>query len=216
MNKPSTRNLAALPTPQQLERLSMSLAMLDAILLPDEWANRYYSFNKDWDADNELRMGSMRNGCGDDYYILFGASGVAIKGYAHECAMASPGSPPVGVLSEFPTRIDHFLTEPAFTIEDTSFCIWHLPARTWTVGDIRYPEGADPDGSGFLLGLLTRDPRGYQAFAEDYYEQDVPIETVEAIYAHEPLTTALVCSLNRETSKAALAEDIAQIGYPQS
>jgi len=188
--------------------------MLDAILLPDEWHDRYYSFNKHWDAKGR-RMGSMRNGQGDYYFILFGANGVAIKGYDHECRMAAPGSPPLGVLTEFPNRIDDFLSEPAFTMEDTTFCIWHLPGQAWTIGDITYPEGDDPDGSEFLLDLLTGKSRDYQAFAEGYYEQDVPLRAVDAIYAHEPLTAELVGSLNSATSIDALAEDIAQIGYPQ-
>lgn len=107
--RPSTRNLEALPGPEQLEKLSMSLAMLDAIVLPDEWDGRYYSFNKEWDAAKGLRMGSMRNGIGD-------------------YEMAHPGSPPSGVLTEFPKSIDDFLAEPAFKMEDTT--LLHL-AATW-------------------------------------------------------------------------------------
>ncbi len=192
----------------------MSLAMLDAILLPDEWEGRYYSFNKEWDAAKGLRMGSMRNGSGDYYYILFGPNGVAIKGYAHEYEMAHPGSPPSGVLTEFPKSIGDFLAEPAFTMEDTTFCIWQLPGKEWTVGEVSYPEGDDPDGSEFLLAVLSEKSRGYQEFAEDYYEQDIPMVAIDAIYAHEPLTADLVSSLNSATSINALAEDIAQIGYP--
>ncbi len=94
MSRPSTRSLA-LPSPSILERLSQSLATADAILSP-EWEGRYYSFDNNWDTAKTLRMGSMRNGCGDDYFILFSSAGVALKGFAHECPMAQPGNPPKG------------------------------------------------------------------------------------------------------------------------
>jgi hypothetical protein len=61
----STRNLTELPTTETLRKLTQSLAMLDAILMP-EWDNRYYSFNSKW-AENE-QMASMRNGQGDGWY----------------------------------------------------------------------------------------------------------------------------------------------------
>lgn len=62
--------------------------------------------------------------------------------------------------------------------------------------------------------MLTEKSRDYQEFAEDYYEEDIPIAAVDAVYAHEPLTGELVSSLNSATSVNALAEDIAQSGYP--
>ena len=99
MSKPSTRNLSAIPAPEKLEKLCQTLAMLDAILSPD-WQYRYYSFNKNWDTAKGLRMAPMRNGSGDEYYILLSPHGTAIKGYAHEYPMAAPGQPPAGVLSE--------------------------------------------------------------------------------------------------------------------
>ena len=45
--KISTRNLEGLPDVTRLKRLLQSLAMLDAILMP-EWEYRYYSFNAHW------------------------------------------------------------------------------------------------------------------------------------------------------------------------
>src|ERR1700722_13099293 len=78
---PSTRHPSALPEVGGLRRLSQSLAMLDAILCP-EWQYRYHSFNANWAAGEE--MASMRNGCGDDYFIVFSGADAIIKGFAHE------------------------------------------------------------------------------------------------------------------------------------
>ena len=214
MTRPSTRNLAALPGPVALERLCMSLAMLDAIVCPD-WESRYYSFNKDWDKAKGNRMGSMRNGSGDEFYVLFTASGVALKGYAHEYPMAKWGTPPEGVLSGFPTSIEDFLSEPAFAMDCTTFCVWHLPGKDWEIGPVAFADHDDPDGSVFLLELLDGSSNSYQRFARNYYETEIPIQAIEDIYSHKPLTTEIIASINNEASITELADDIAQIGYPR-
>jgi len=213
MSRPSTRNLK-LPSPPALERLSQSLATLDAILLPEPWCDRYYSFDKNWRPAKGQRMGSMRNGCGDYYFILFGPDGVAIKGFAHEYEMACHGEPPKGVLDAFPASIEDFLTEPAFSMDDTSFCIWHLPDAEWSIGPVEFPEGDDPDGSEFLLGLLTGRPEDYQAYARDYFEVDVPLAAIASVYAHAPLTDQTLRALNGEVSLRDLMDELTEVGYP--
>ena len=70
--------LESLPDIEGLRRLSQSLAMLDAIMSP-EWDYRYYSFNSKW-AENEM-MASMRNGQGEEYFILFDSHGAIMKGF---------------------------------------------------------------------------------------------------------------------------------------
>jgi hypothetical protein len=68
-----------------LKKLCQSLATLDAIMSP-EWEYRYYSFNSKW-AEGEM-MASMRNGSGDEYFILFNSEGAIMKGFAHESSMS--------------------------------------------------------------------------------------------------------------------------------
>src|SRR5690349_3975316 len=63
----STRDLSRLPDVDALRRLLQNMAMLDAILSP-EWEYRYYSFNSKWARGEQ--MGSMRDGCGDDFFAL--------------------------------------------------------------------------------------------------------------------------------------------------
>lgn len=85
----STRNLESLPDVVQLRRLLQSMAMLDAILMP-EWQYRYYSFNAQW-RQGEM-MGSMRNGSGDELFALFNIHGAFLKGFAHETDAAAIAS----------------------------------------------------------------------------------------------------------------------------
>ncbi len=210
------QKLASLPDAESLKRLSQSLAMLDAILSPD-WESRYYSFNSKW-SKGEM-MASMRDGSGDDYFVLFNSHGAIIKGFAHESPMSPFGDEPPkvwrGVLDSVPSEFQGFLTEPAFEIEATSFCIWRRYSDSfWQVGDIVYPEGDDPDGSEDLLSILDGKPETYQNFAADYFEEDIPLAAVQHIYAHKLLTDGIISELNAEVSKAELRDDIEEIGYP--
>lgn len=212
----STRNLTKLPDIDQLRRLFQSLAMLDTILSP-EWGYRYYSFNSRWGEGEE--MASMRNGAGDDYFALFNTNGAILKGFAHESPM-SPyrTNPPViwpGILDNVPNEFASFLVEPAFKMEDTTFCIWRLQNEPrWQTGNIDFPDGKDPDGSQELLSILDGKPVSYKTWAEGYYEMSISLKAVTQIYAHQPLTQKLVRALNDDVSLEQLQDDITEIGYP--
>jgi hypothetical protein len=120
-----------------------------------------------------------------------------------------------GVLDGVPAEFADCLREPAFKMEDTTFCIWRRhDVREWQHGPIAWPEGADPDGSGELLSPLDGNPETYHAWAEEYHEREVTLEAVAAIYAHQPLTAELVAALNPEITLADLAEDLQEIAYP--
>ena len=212
----STRDLAALPAPAELERLCQSIAMLDAIMSP-AWEHRYFSFNRAWNGQE--RMASMRNGSGDQYFIVFGPAGGFIKGFAHEAPMSpwsrKRGTIWPGVLDAVPSEFRHCIEEPAFEPDAITFCIWRLSGDAeWRCGDIQFPEGADPDGSKDLLWMFDGDPATYVQFADDYFEREILLTDVECIYAHRPLTQALVVSLNAERVWSDITSDVPEIGYP--
>lgn len=137
-------------------------------------------------------MASMRNGSGDEYFILFNPHGAIIKGFAHESSMSpwASGTNQVwpGVLDQVPSEFQAFLSEPAFSVSETTFCIWRrVEDDSWLTGHIEYPEGEDSDGSEELLFALDGDPKSYQEFAEEYYERAVDFGSVTAICEHRPL-----------------------------
>lgn len=211
----STRDLSGLPDILGFRRLTQSLAMLDAILSP-EWDGRYYSFNSRW-ADGEM-MASMRNGCGDHWFALSSAAGVALHGLAHECPVFRPNSPWPGIFDSLPREFDaNFLKEPAFDTANSSFCIWRRATdKGWSCGSVEFPPGEDPDGSAWLLAILAGQPEQYVQFAAEYYERDLGVADVAAVYQHAALTEALVRRLNPEVDLESLAEDIGEIGYPDA
>jgi hypothetical protein len=216
----STRDLSRLPDINALERITRSIAMLDAILSP-EWEYRYFSFNSSWDLSLGERMASMRNGSGDEYFLLFGVAGAIMKGFAHESAM-SPWSDAArgvwhGVFDGVPPPFAPFLREPAFNMGDATFCIWRLATdSSWHRGEIAFPDGEDPDGSARLLWALDGNPQTYRDYAMDYFEMDIEAAAVGEIFNHAPLTEDLVVRLNSERNFAELETDAEEIGYPMA
>lgn len=212
----STRHLDALPDVDRLKALLQSLAVLDAIMSP-EWECRYYSFNNAWSRTEQ--MGSMRNGSGDDFFALFNRAGCFIKGFAHEYPMTPYRTQPPeiwpGLLDGVPEDFSSGLNEPAFSMNDVTFCVWRQYANdSWSHGPIDFPDGDDPDGSAYLLEILDGDPTRYQNFAEEYYESTIPIAGVRHVYDHLPLTDDVVSSLNPDATVKHLFKDLTEIGYP--
>lgn len=208
--------LDSLPDIEGLRRLSQSLAMLDAIMSP-EWDYRYYSFNSKW-SEKEM-MASMRNGQGEEYFILFDSHGAIMKGFDHE----SPMSPWAGqekklwpgIFETVPVEFQSFLSEPAFSIDETTFCIWRRYSdSSWQVGRIDYPDEGDPDGSEYQLSILNGKPSAYKEFADEYYEKTLSLDAIEHIYRHDPLTNDIVTALNDEITLESLIDEADQIAYP--
>jgi hypothetical protein len=213
----STRDLGQLPDPVMLERRAQSLAMLDAIMSP-EWDVRYFSFNAHWDTNLGDRMASMRNGSGDEYFLLFTKEGAILKGFDHEAIMSpwrrANKTVWPGVLDHVPKKFEAFLAEPAFNLKDATFCIWRaLGDFSWKVGPISFPDGEDPDGSGNLLWALDGSSETYFNFARDYFGQSPDKQAIESVYKHQPLTPALVTKLNSERDFSECLRDAEEIGY---
>lgn len=212
----STRDLSALPTIETLKKLTQSLAMLDAIIMP-EWDYRYYSFNCKW-AEGE-QMASMRNGQGDRWFCAFGLPGAFIKGFDHESEMSpwNMETPKVwpGVLDSVPEDFKAFDTEPAFSMDVTTFCTWRgVRDAQWNTGKISYPDGDDPDSSAGMLSILDGNPNTYKEWAQDYYESPISLSAVQQIYGRSPLTRGLVQELNATTDSESVSADAAEIDYP--
>ncbi len=209
--------LENLPDVQSLKKLSQSLAMLDAIISP-EWEYRYYSFNSKW--SEEEMMASMRDGSGDDYFILFNLNGAIIKGFVHESSMSPFVNEPIkvwkGVLDKVPIEFKDFLSEPAFSIEATTFCVWRkFTDLSWQIGEIEYPEGNDPDGMKELLNILDCNPSTYKKWAEYYFGRELNFSVIEHIYKQKPLSNEMVKKLNKDISIEDLERNLEEVGYPK-
>jgi hypothetical protein len=190
-----------------------ALAILDAIVSP-EWEDRYYSYDKNWSDDEE--MASMRNGSGDEWFILFAPFGVAIKGLDHESKVADNSDFKKEIAIQLPASFEPFYNEPAFGMDSISYCYWcELDAPYWK--KVIHPDDEfsnESDGSIEHLSLLYEKTSSYLEFADCYYEIELPLNIVEKIYALTPLTNQMVKSLNGNLGFETAIEFAKEIGYP--
>lgn len=178
-----------------------------------EWDGRYYSFNAAWAGGQ--RMASMRDGSGDEFFIVFEAGRAFIKGFAHERSDAIQRYSLEIAKAQVPEVFAACLEEPAFTPDYASFVLWHPGGEAgWSALELGLPDAGDPDGSADLLAILAGSPEQYVAFAAWYFESEVPLAAVERVYGNEPLSKALVQQLNPELALEEILEDLEEIGYP--
>ncbi|PBC66095.1 hypothetical protein BX265_8583 [Streptomyces sp. TLI_235] len=181
-----------------------AMAVLDAVLSP-EWESRYHSFDAHWDEGEETA--SARDGSGSDWFMVFSAAGAYARGFDHTV----PNAPEI--LAEVPEAFRFAVEEPAFRSHDGSpiatVCLWRQP------DDAAWRAAAAPAGGEELFELLAEGtPEAYRAWAEEYFETEVDLAAVRHVFAHRPLTQAVVDALNSEVDLEDLREDLAEIGYP--
>ncbi|MBX3209793.1 MAG: hypothetical protein KF764_32465 [Labilithrix sp.] len=189
-----------LPLPANLERTCKGLAALDAMVCA-EWQDRYYSFNHKWNENGTERMASMRNGQGDDWFIVFSPTGVFVKAFWHEYR---PEDVDV-IYAGLPTTLAPHLKEPAFSMNDITFGGWH-DGTTWTLRGNGTPMAEE-------LAILSGDPEAYHAYAADYFEVQLPLDAIAHVLAGKSLHAALVARLSTERTLAELEDDLAEIAY---
>lgn len=209
----STATPEQLPGIENLRRLTQSIAMLDAIICP-EWEYRFYSYNSKWGVGEQ--MASMRNGCGDHWFLLFDLNGAALVGFAHEYSLAKDSSFANRIQEIVPSVFASFLKEPAFTSGAATFCMWRQTDDfAWNVVmPVTGRVSPEEDGSAELIGIFDRQPSTYQTWAESYYERAIPLPSIQAIYSHQPLTERLIADLNPELSMSQIVADAIEMGYP--
>jgi hypothetical protein len=178
-----------LPTPPELERICKGIAALDATL-SDDWEYRYYSFDARWAKGQ--RLASMRNGEGDDWFIVFTRGLVFVKSFWHEHARGDPKK----IYADLPAALKPQLKEAAFEMDLVTFGGFH-DGKKWTLRGNAKPMKAE-------LAILSGDPKQYRKYAKHYFERDVPLERVARALAGKPLDT-------KQSSQ--LRADLKEIGY---
>ncbi len=207
---------ARLPAPGELERFSVAIAALDAVVCPD-WESRYFSFDPTW-GDGE-RLASMDDGSGDTYQIVFGPDGTVVRAFDHESALSpwvtDGGALAPGLLDGFPAALRPVIDEPAFTTEggpdvELTFCAWR------GTGDDRWRVGSlDDDGGAEVLLAVPLDgtAAGYLEYAVAYFEEELDPEVVEAFVALRPVDLETIRVLNPDADDEVLGE-LSAMGFP--
>jgi hypothetical protein len=202
-----------LPHTRQLGQRAMALALLDAIICP-EAEYRYFSYDPQFAAGQHVA--AMKNGEGDHWYLHLSAAGAIVKGHVQDLPRGESRAMALQAQAVVPEDFSSLLHEPAFMMDSVSFCYWRAAAADgWTV--LTHP---DPrlqhryDGSEDYLSILLAPASCYYEYAADYFECEPPLASIEHIYAHAPLTAAVVKSLNPQMSLGDALEAASMIGYP--
>jgi hypothetical protein len=80
---------------------------------------------------------------------------------------------------------------------------------------LELPPGSDPDGSEWLLAILDGEPATYQRYALEYFEKELPLDAIQAIYRGRPLTRELVHRIDAQRELDDLGDDLDEIGWPK-
>lgn len=204
-----------LPDPSRLMQLSRSLALLDAILCPEE-EYRYYRFDPNW-ADGQ-QLASMDNGSGDEYAIVFADGAAFVRGFDHESDLSpftrDPVSPHPGILEGLPARFQELAAEPAFQMEGifiASMACWWDEGGPWRCGT---SHDELSDGSDWLLEhLLDASPEAYVEFASDYFDVAVDLAVVSSVFHGEPLTFEHAQLLAPDLTMDRFDDEMRSIGF---
>ena len=154
-----------------MRRRCQSLSVLDSILMP-VWDYRFFSYNSKW-GDNE-EMASMRNGAGSEYYIVFNKDGAIGKVFKQGIRVHNISN----LQNCIPESFSFFIREEAFNNADVSFYFWSfiVNPNEWMSTSICEND---------MLDFLIYDSDTYHKWAENYYERDISIDSINSIYNHE-------------------------------
>jgi hypothetical protein len=194
---------------ESFQKLCKALAVLDAVF-SQTWDYRYYSYNSDWDDNEEYFQ--MRNGEGDEIHVLFKEKGCIICGYANESDLIAEEL----LVKEVPEYFREFITDEPVKSTGATFCLWNYESADWF--GILIPETEEKTKE--MLKIFDSQAETYIAYASDYFaemvpEDGIPIESVRKIYNKEILGRQLVLSLiNENLEWDLLATDLDEIGYP--
>lgn len=174
---------------------SQSLALCDLILMP-EWENRYFSFDSKWDEQNNEKMASMRDGEGNEYFILFNESGAIGKALELDQANNQPYDKKL-----IPEELSGFLSEPAFSNEYYTSYFWNLKnSKEWLSTSATEKIN--------ILKFLENNADYYKVWAENYYDIDINNDAIQLVFNEHRLSQDIIEALNPDVDIESLNEEI--------
>lgn len=208
-----------LPNTKRLKEILLCQSALDIIMNDErkDWL-RLSNFYKNY--FDGIDMVKIDNGAGDNMYILFSKDGVIIKGFDHE-SMLSPYANDdeeiaEGIYDSVPIELLQLLKDESIELTDVTFCVWlSKNESSWKKGDVIIPDDytEDDDGEGFLLGYIFDNADSWLAWAKDYYEKELPLECVNAIYEHKDITRQIIEKFNPKRDIDSVIKELKMIGY---
>jgi hypothetical protein len=201
---------AFLPKPEVLLRRSRAAGLLDAVLMP-QWHLRYYSFDPHWKQGQWFA--GMKDGSGEEYYVLNGRGFALIKGFVKASKFAGIGAehgrPIEGLLPVQMPSLKPALREPALDWQYTTYVGW-CTGDEWVV---RCHSGEMGLCKAQCL-VLQDDGRAYHRWAEEYYERGLDRAVVEEVFRSGLVTRSHVSALSPTGIPADLKKELTAMQGP--
>lgn len=152
----------------------------------------------------------MRDGSGDNFFIVFRRGTTYIQGLAHESGLAR--QPPDQLFDGLPGEMADLRDEPAFGPRECSFVLWwSSPDGPWEFGTNDVPTPAT-DGSADLLAIFTDGARSYLNYARDYFEVELDSSAVAAVFASGAVQPDLIRAINPGADASVIEGELAAMG----
>ncbi|MBL8911749.1 MAG: hypothetical protein JNM17_13740 [Archangium sp.] len=203
---PSSALLRSLPDPASMQRTLRSLTMLDAIVAPDF---RAFEWHPRW--GKRQQMGAFKDGSGNFFFAWFSVKGTVIRGFDHESKMSPfQHDPPrewPGLTKGLPAALSYAKKEPAFALEELTFCTWNT-GDGWKCGPVKMAKRGD--GSEELLACFRSD---FSKFAPKHFDQKFDRSALDALRDFKPLSKPLLDSISRDRDQAMVKEEAKLCGF---
>lgn len=223
------QQLKRIPSPSQLHRRCVALAVLDRIA-----GEEAPKFTMNAGRPGAFHHFKLDDGAGNTLSIVFSHEGTFLKGFDHESKMSpfAEGTLYPGLFHGFPPELRGFLLEPGLLGEEqeqrfpgtladgeppvalapATFCAWWERSRSiWRCGELTFPsfDEYESDGAGFLLESLSP-----EWFEENYGWNPQFLQTV--LEAHPPLEPERILALAPEANVHQVHTLMRQVGYGQA
>jgi hypothetical protein len=180
------------------------------------------------DPVSEITVGIWRDFAGNRCHCVFTPVGSLILGFDHESPMSPhatctgpsdfrtwPGvydSLPIGLLM----IVEEHKFDPDFDYREVTFCLWNLGSgKTWTKGDITYPERdyGDPDGESYILGRIKAYHRDFVDEFRDTYRWELEKRAVAELLSGDEIERACLMRLKLACDLNSVVPEIEKMGY---
>ena len=201
--------LESLPGPEVMKMRLRTFAMLDAIVSRGQ---RSFEFHPKWGRAQQ--MGAFKDGEGNFFFAWFSPRGAVLRGFDHESVM-SPfrQTPPAhwpGLFEGLPGELSYALREPAFALDEVTFCFWYTGDR-WRSAPLKLPRGRNVDGAESLLACFA--PK-FSQWAAGYYGEPLDAAALAKVWwGREPIDGPTAAALNADFDAREVRAEAKLLGY---
>ncbi|MEK4425015.1 hypothetical protein [Solibacillus sp. FSL K6-1523] len=150
------------------------------------------------------------NGSGDNLIVFITKNGVFMKGFDHENELNQFAADEWDD-AFFECVYDNIPFEFLDLVgnvderDETTFCMWYINGNDeWQQNEILGNDG----GKEYLLQYIMKSANEWCNWAKYYYETNIEVDVVKALYNGEPITQTIIKKINPKTGPMEVLQEI--------